>query len=44
MKQSGILDMTGLKDLCPLLQFIDQVSIVWFLDIWYGKASEETEW
>lgn len=23
MKQSGILEHTGLKDVCPLLQFID---------------------
>lgn len=27
MKQSGTLNLTGLKDVCPLLQFIDQVSM-----------------
>lgn len=27
MKQSGTSNITGLKDGCPLLQFIDQVSM-----------------
>lgn len=42
MKQSGILDITGLKDVCAVLQFIDEVSMIRFIDIFGVLKLQET--